>query len=165
MPSELPTPPRPKLIDLSFWLWLGAGVVGVITAIVTLRHFGELKAVVLAIVEQQYPLETSATREKVAGATVATLIGAGALITLLQATLALTMRSGRGWARLPLIGLTILGALYSVKVFAEAPPITQAGLLGTVALTVIASAPMFLPANRPWFAHRRMARSIGADHN
>lgn len=164
MPSELPAPPRPRLIDVSCWLWLGAGVVGVITTIATLRYFGELKTLVLTIIEQRYPLETPATREKVAGATVATLIGAGALIALLQTTLALTMRSGRGWARFALVGLTILGALYSVRVFGTAPPVIRAGLLSAVALMVIASTPMFLPGNRPWFAHRGVARSTGADN-
>lgn len=165
MPSELPAPPRPRLIDLSYWLWLAAGVVGIITAIATLRYFGELKAVVLAIVEQQYPLETPPTREKVAGAAVATLIGAGALIALVQMTLAVTMRSGRGWARFALIGFTVCGALYGVAVFGASPSITRAGLLATAALIVIASAPMFLPGNRSWFAHRRAARSTDSDNS
>ncbi|MGH3821505.1 MAG: hypothetical protein ACRDRA_01460 [Pseudonocardiaceae bacterium] len=164
MPSELPAPPRPRLIDLSYWLWFGACVVGVITAIATLRYFGELKALVLLTLEREHPLETLATRERVAMATVATLIGAGALIALVQTTLAFTMRSGRGWARFPLVGLTLLSALYSVKVFGEAPPITQAGLLASTALMVIASVPTCLPGTRTWFAHRRMARSIGADN-
>lgn len=165
MPSELPAPPRPRLVDLSHWLWLAAGVVGMITAIATLRYFGELKGVVLTILEQQYPLETPPTRDKVAGATVATLIGAGALIALIQMALAFTMRSGRGWARFALIAFTVCAALYGFKVFGAAPPITRAGLLATAALMVIASAPMFLPGNRPWFAHRRLARSIGTDNS
>lgn len=156
-------PPRPRLIDLSSWLWLAAGLVGLVTAIATLRHFGELEALVLAFMEQHYPLETPATREKVALAAVATLIGGGALIALLQMTLALTMRSGRGWARFALIGLTMCGALY-VRVFGAAPAITQAGLLATAALIVIASTPMFLTGNRSWFAHRRLVRSIGSDN-
>lgn len=164
LPSEVPAPPRPRLIDLSYWLWLGAGVVGVVTAVATLRHFGELKTLVLAIVDQQYPLETPGTREKVAGATVVTLIGAGAMIALLQTMLAVTMRSGRGWARFVMIGLTVLGALYGVAVFGAAPPTIRFGLLGTIALMVIASVLMVLPGNRAWFDHRRVARSIGADN-
>jgi hypothetical protein len=165
MPSELPAPPRPRLIDISHWLWLGAGLVGVITVIATLRHFGELNALVLGIIEQQYPLETPATREKAAEATVLTLIGAGALISLLQITLAVTMRSGRGWARFGLLGLVILGAIYEVAVFSAVPPITRVGLLANATLMVIAVVPTFLPGNRAWFAHQRLARSIGADNS
>lgn len=161
MPSEHPTAPRPRVIDLSYWLWFGACVIGMITTVATLRYFGELQALVLAIVEQQYPLETAATREKAAWATVATLIGAGALIPLVQLMLALAMRSGRGWARFALVGLTVLGALYGVAVFGAAPTISRAGLLASITVMVIASVPMLLPATRPWFAHRRVARSRG----
>jgi hypothetical protein len=155
MPSEVPVPPRPRVIELSYWLWVGACLLGVITVIVTLRFFGELKAVVLAIVDRQDPLETSATRDKVAGATVATLIGAGALLAVVQMAFAVTMRSGRGWARFALVGLTILGGLYSVAVFDAAPAISRAGILGSGALMVIALVPMFFPGARRWFADRR----------
>jgi hypothetical protein len=154
-------PARPQVIDVSYWLWVAACLAGLITAGVTLRYFSELRGVVLAIVEHQYPLETSATREKAAVTTVATLIGAGALIAVVQLVLAVTMRSGRGWARFMLIGLTILGALYSVAVFSAAPTISQVGMLAGTALMVIAWVPMFLPGTRAWFAHRRAVRSIG----
>jgi len=147
--------PRPRAVELSYWLWVGACLVGVLTAIVTLRFFGELKAVVLAIVDRQDPLETSATQEKVAGATVATLIGAGALLAVVQMAFAVTMRTGRGWARFALVGLTILGVLYSVAVFDAAPAVSRAGILGSGALMVIALLPMFLPGARRWFADRR----------
>jgi uncharacterized membrane protein len=161
MPSEQPAPARPRAVDLSYWLWFGACVFGMITTVATLRYFGELQTIVLTIIEQQYPLETAVTREKAAWATVATLIGAGALIILVQLLLALAMRSGRGWARFTLVGFTVLGALYGVVVLGAAPTISRAGLLASIAMMVIASVPMFLPATRPWFARRRIARSRG----
>ncbi len=163
MPSEHPAAARPRVVDVSYWLWFGACVIGMITTVATLRHFSELQTLVLAIVDQQYPLETPATREKAAWATVATLIGAGALIALVQLMLAVAMRSGRGWARYALVGLTVLGALYGVAVLDAAPTISRAGLLASISAMVIASVPMFLPATRPWFAHRRLARSSGYD--
>ena len=126
-----------------------------ITVVVTLRSFGDLKALVLAIVEHQYPLETPTTREKVARAAVATLIGAGALIVLVQLAFAFMMRSGRGWARFTLVGFTILAALYSYVVFDTASTIYRAGMLASTALMVIAWVPMFLPDTRTWFANRR----------
>lgn len=163
MPSEHPAPSRPRVVDLSYWLWFGACVIGMITTVATLRYFSELQTLVLAIIERQYPLETPATREKAAWATVATLIGAGALITLIQLMLALAMRSGRGWARFALIGLTVLGALYGVTVFGAAPTISRAGLLASTAVMAVASVPMLLPGTRPWFAHRLVDRSSGYD--
>ena len=145
-------PLRPRVIEFSYWLWVGACLVTMITAIVTLRSFEELKAMILAIVERQYPAETAVTREKVAAATVATVIGAGVLIAVVQLAFGLVMRSGRGWARFVLAGLTILGGLYSVAVFDTAPTISRAGILGSAALVVIALVLMFLPPARKWFA-------------
>jgi hypothetical protein len=161
MPSELAAQPRPWAIDVSYWLWLGACLVGVITAAATLRYFGELQAAVLAIVEQQFPDETPATRENVATATLATLIGAGVLVVLVQMAFAMAMHSGRGWARFALVLPALLGTLYSVAVFGTAPMMTKAGLLATTVLTISAVVPMFLPGAQAWFTQRRLARSGG----
>ncbi len=159
MPSELAARPRPRAIDVSYWLWLVACLVGVITAAATLRYFGELQAAILSIVEQQFPRETPGTRENVATATLAILIGAGVVVVLVQMALAMAMHSGRGWARFALILPALLVALYSVAVFGIAPMMTRAGLLTTAALMVIAAVPMFLPSVRAWFAQQRLARS------
>lgn len=161
MPSELAARPRPRVVDVSYWLWLGACLVGVITAAVTLRYFGELRAVMLSIVERQFPQEAPATREKAAIATVAVLIGAGVMIVLVQLALAIVMHSGRGWARSALVLLTLLGALYGAAVFGSAPAVSQAGLVISVVLMVSAAVPMFLPGTRVWFAQRHLARSGG----
>jgi uncharacterized membrane protein len=161
MPSELAARPRPRAIDVSYWLWLGACLVGVITAAATLRYFGELQAAVLSLVEQQFPRETPGTRENVATATLATLIGAGVLVVLVQMAFAMAMHSGRGWARFALILPALLVALYSVAVFGTAPMMTKVGLLTTIALMVTAAVPMFLPGARAWFAQQGLARSGG----
>ncbi len=165
MSSELAALPRPRVIDVSYWLWLGACLVGVITAAVALRYFGELQAAVLSIVERQFPRETPAMREQVATATLATLIGAGVLVVLAQLAFAIAMHAGRGWARFALVLLTLLGALYSVAASATAPTMTRAGLLTTTVLMVIAMVPMFLPGARTWFAQQRLARSGGYDYS
>lgn len=164
MPSELAVRPRPRVVDVSYWLWLGACLVGVITAAVTLPYFGELQTAILSIVERQFPGETPATREQVATAALATLIGAGVLVVLIQLAFAIAMHSGRGWARFVIALLTFLDALYSVAVFGPAPTITQAGLLATTVLMVIAVVPMFLPGARAWFAQQHLARSGGYDY-
>ncbi len=154
-------PERPRVVHISFWLWLGACSIGLITVLVTLRYFGELRATISAIVDRQFPQETPATRGKAATATVATLIGAGALIVLIQLALAVAMRSGRSWARFALVGLSLLGGLYSVAVFGSAPLISRVGLIVSFALMVTAVVTMFLPGARTWFSQQRVVWSDG----
>jgi uncharacterized membrane protein len=164
MPSELAARPRPRGIDVSYWVWLAACLVGVITAAATLRHFGELQDTIVSIVERQFPDETPATRAEVATATLAILIGAGVVVILAQMAFAMAMHSGRGWARFALILPALLGTLYGVAVFGTAPMMTRVGLLTTTALMIIAAVPMFLPGARTWFAQRHLARSRGYGH-
>ncbi|MGH3898526.1 MAG: hypothetical protein ACRDTA_09775 [Pseudonocardiaceae bacterium] len=161
MPSELAARPRPRAIDVSYWLWLAACLVGVITAAATLHYFDELQAAVLSIIERNSPGETPRTRENVATAMLAILIGAGVLLVLVQMAFAMAMHSGRGWARFALVLPALLGALYSIAVFSSSPMMTQAGLLATIVLMIVATVPMFLPGTRAWFAQQRLARSGG----
>ncbi|MDQ4010602.1 MAG: hypothetical protein M3228_07890 [Actinomycetota bacterium] len=165
LPSELAAQPRPRLIDLSYWLWLAACLIGVITAAATLRYFGDLQDAMFSIVERQFPDEARATNAEVATAAVAILIGAGVLAILVQMALAMAMHSGRGWARFALIPAALLGALYSAAVFGTAPTMTKAGLLATTVLMVIAVVPMFLPGARAWFAQRGLTRSGSPDYS
>lgn len=151
-------PPRPRVIDVAYWLWFAACVVGMISAVATMRYFSELHATVLSIVSRQFPQETPGTRDRAATGTVATLIGTGVVIVAVQMALAVAMRSGRGWARFALVGLTVIGAVYGGSVFGSAPTICRVGLLTGIALMVVAVVPMFLPGARRWFAQRRVAR-------
>jgi hypothetical protein len=159
MPSEVAVRTRPRVVDVSYWTWLGACLVGVITAAATLRYYGDLQAAVLSMVDRQFPGETPAMREEVATATLAILIGGGVALILVQMALALVMRSGRGWARFALLAPALVGGLYSVAVFGTAPMATRAGLLTTTALMLIATILMFLPNARPWFDHLGEQRS------
>lgn len=156
MRSDRPAPPR--VVHVACWLWFAAGLAGIITAAATLRYFGELHAMMLSIVDRQFPQETPVTRDRAATATVATLIGAGVLISLIQLAFAVAMRSGRSWARFALVGLSIVGALYCAAVFGPAPQLSRFGLLATIALMVIAAVPMFLPGSQRWFAQQHIAR-------
>lgn len=160
-PSELAWRPRPRVVDIAYWSWLGACLVGVITAVVTLVYFDQLQAGMSSIVAREFPNETPATRDEVATVAVAILIGAGALVAVVQVAFAVAMRSGRGWARLVLVLLGVLGVLYTVVTFGAAPVLTQAGMLATTALMLIAVVLMCLPVAGPWFAQQRLARSGG----
>ena len=165
MPSELAALPRPRIIDLSYWLWLLACLVGVITAAATLRYFGDLQDAMFSIVGRQFPGEARATHAEVATAAVAILIGAGVVVILVQMGLAMAMHSGRGWARFALILPAGLGVIYSVAMFGTAPAMTKAGLVATTVLMIIAVVPMFLPDARAWFAQRRLTRSDSYDYS
>jgi hypothetical protein len=159
MPSELAALPRPRIIDFSYWLWLLACLVGVITAAATLRYFDDLHDALMSIAERQFPGEARATYAEVATATLATLIGAGVVVILVQMALAMAMHSGRGWARFALIVPAGLGVIYSLAVFGTAPAMTKAGLVATTVLVIVAVIPMFLPHARAWFEQRRITRS------
>ncbi|MGH3942042.1 MAG: hypothetical protein ACRDTG_26150 [Pseudonocardiaceae bacterium] len=164
-PSQLAALPRPRVIDVSYWLWLGACLVGVITVAVTLIYFGELQADMLSLVEQQFPDESAGNRDQVATTAVAVLIGTGVLIVLIQMALAIVLHSGRGWARFALVVVGLLGTLYGIAVVGATPVVTKAGLLATVVLMVIAMVLMFLPGARAWFRQRRLAQSANYDHS
>jgi hypothetical protein len=161
VPSELAAQPRPRAIDVSYWLWLAACLVGVITAAASLRYFGDLQDAMFSLVGQQFPDEKPATRAEVATAAAAILVGAGVAVILVQMALAMAMHSGRGWARFALILPVLVGGLYSVAMFGTAPATTKAGVLITTALTIVAVVPMFLPDARAWFTQCRLARSGG----
>lgn len=165
MPSELAALPRPRIIDFSYWLWLLACLVGVITAAATLRYFDDLHDAMMSIAERQFPGEARATYAEVATAALATLIGVGVLVILVQMALAMAMHSGRGWARFALILPAGLAVIYSFAVFGTAPAMTKAGLVATTVLVIIAVVPMFLPGARAWFAQRHLARSDSYDYS
>ncbi len=158
-PLQAAAQPRPRGIDVSYWLWLGACLIGVLTATATLRYFDQLQAELLLIVEQEFPGETPATRDEVAMAAVAILIGAGVLVALAQTAFAITMYSGRGWARFVLVLLALLGWVYGLSVFSAAPTVTKVGLVTSAALMVVAVVLMFPAGARRWFAQRSLARS------
>jgi len=178
-PSQTAAVARPRVIEVSYWLWLAACLVGVITAAATFGYLDQLQADMLSLVEREFPNETPAKRDEVAAAAVATLIGAGALIVLTQTAFAVAMHSGRGWARFPLLLLTLVVVAYNIVVIGAVPAITaaagsmvtvpvvavpavtKAGLPACTALMVIAVVLMFLPGTRAWFAQRRIARSGG----
>lgn len=160
-PSQTAMLARPRVIGVSYWLWLAACLLGVITVAVTLSYFDQLQADIVSMVEREFPNETPAKREEVATAAVAIVIGAGVLIVLAQTAFAVGMHSGRGWTRYPLILLTLIGVAYNVILIGAVPTVTQAGLLAGTALMVIAVVLMFLPHTRAWFAQRQLARSGG----
>lgn len=164
-PSQLSAQPRPRVVDVSYWLWLAACLIGVITVAATLIYFSQLQAGMLSMIERQFPRETPATREQVATAAVAILIGAGVLVVLVQMALAILLHSGRGWARFALVVFGVIGIGYGIAVVGAAPMVTKAGLGATVVLMVIAGVLMFLSRARTWFAQGHRVHSASYDNS
>ena len=160
-PSETTTLARPRVVRVSYGLWLAACLLGVITAAATLNYFDQLQADLLSLVEQEFPNEAPAKRDEVATAAVAILIGAGVLIFVVQTAFAVAMHSGRGWTRYPLVLFTFAGVAYNIVVVGAVPTVTQVGLPASTALMVIAMVLMFVPPTQAWFTQRHLARSGG----
>jgi low temperature requirement protein LtrA len=128
---------------------------GVITAVLSLRHFDEYKAALLAITQRDYPTETAATQEQVATAGVGVLLGAGMLVVVLQLVFSLAMRSGRNWARFVLVLIGGVGLFYAFLVVNSVSFDIKVSIGAAAGLAVVGVLAMFLPGTGKWFERDR----------
>ncbi|MBA3955880.1 MAG: hypothetical protein H0X58_04370, partial [Acidimicrobiia bacterium] len=128
---------------------------GVITAVLSLRHFDEYKAALLAITQRDYPTETAATQEQVATAAVGVLIGVGVLVVVLQMIFSLAMRSGRNWARFVLVLIGGVGLFYAFLVVRSVSFDIKIGIAAAADLAVVGVLTMFMPGAGEWFKRDR----------
>lgn len=146
---------RPKEVEISFWLWIGTIVLGLIGSLPILIQFDELRAQAINQALAQDPtLDRSAIESITTGALV---VGAviGLLLVIAQIIFVFLMRGGRNWARIVLAvlgGLAVLAALIGV---AGTTGAMGAGSLLQLLLQVGAIVTMFLPAANAWFRPRR----------
>jgi len=144
-------PPRPRAVAVSYWCWLTACLVGTTTAAVTVLSFDQLQAGLLTMVEREFPNEATATRDEVATAALAILIGFGVTVVLAQMMVAILMHAGRRGARPALVLLAVIGGVYVVGVLGAVPLATKVGLLITAGLMAVAAILMFVPGVGRWF--------------
>ena len=146
---------RPRVIDVAHGFWMLSCLAGVITAMLSLRHFDEYKATLLAITQRDHPTETAATLEQVATVGAGVLIGAGVLVVTLQMIFSLAMRSGRNWARFVLVLIGGVGLFYAFLVVNSVSFDIKIGIAVAANLAVVGVLTMFMPGAGEWFKRDR----------
>jgi hypothetical protein len=153
-PAAPPRGPRPRVVEISFWLWV---VYLALTAIGVLVAFTQLDGVQAEVVNR---LAEDPSLDRALIERVVTGVFVGVLVTILVFVvaafiLALLMRGGRNWARIVLAvlgGLAVLLGLFGLA--GNAGPVLGAGLLPLL-LLIGAIATMFSSAANTWFRPRR----------
>lgn len=150
--------PRPKEVELSFWLWVTSFVIGLIGLSLFVGQYDTIRDTALEEARREAQrqggsldiaqIETVTTVFLVIGVII------GLVFSLVQLLLAFFMRKGRNWARIVLAvigGISLLFGLLSLTGIAG----------GQLALTVVslivligAIVTMFLPGANPWFRPR-----------
>lgn len=153
-PSEV-VARRSRSVDVSAALWAAAAVLCLLAALVMLLDLDGTQAAVRAIVDRDFPDETSVTRDRAVALAAAVLVGGAFVVGMAIGVGAATMRSGRGGARFVLVlllGLTLVQIVLGVGVVSAA----ALGLLAVAAVLGVAGAvAMYLPGANRWFATRR----------
>jgi hypothetical protein len=135
----------PKLVNYSFWMIIAAGVLSILSILVTIPSLDD-PAMRSTFEEQLRSSGQNIQFEDVKGFIIGTmvvfaLVGAG-----LYALVAFNVRKGKNWAR-------ILGTVFAaLSVFSLFPPglNTLVGLLGIAAIVML-----YLPASAPYFQKRQ----------
>ena len=150
---------RPRVLTVSFWCWLLGSLLGAVSVAVTATKMSAMRAEFARLASERDGEAAQSTIDSVAAASVLIVIGVGIVLALFGLLLAGAMRAGRGWARIFLSVIAVLVAAYVALVSSALTdpmldtlrtPVT-AGLLGYVALVVVAAVCMFLPGASAWF--------------
>ncbi|MGQ0716171.1 MAG: hypothetical protein ACT4NP_02440 [Pseudonocardiales bacterium] len=141
---------RPRVVEISFWLWIATVFLGVLGVVVMYIQIDLLRAELVNSLLAQDPTVDRSTVERFAtvGSVVAIVIGL--LLVGAQLLLVFLMRGGRNWARIVLAVLGGLIVLFGVIGFAAS---SASGLLQLL-LLVGAIVTMFLPTANAWFRPR-----------
>ncbi|MGH3854306.1 MAG: hypothetical protein ACRDR6_12600 [Pseudonocardiaceae bacterium] len=143
--------PRPREVEISFWLWIATFVLGVVGAITMYSQINQIRAEAISRVLAQNPAADQSTIES--ATTTALVVGVvlGLLVVVAEIVFVFLMRGGRNWARIVLAvfgGLGVLFGLLGLAVNSGAGSVT--GLLQLL-LLIGALVTMFLPAANVWF--------------
>jgi hypothetical protein len=149
-PEAPSRPPRPKGLEISFWLWITYLAIGASNAVIGFIQRDRNRADAINAVIAQYPGMDRAMVESVATGVVLGMVVLGLLFVVAGLSLALLMRGGRNWAR---IVLPVLGCL-SILVMIG-PVGTDLQALFQFLLLVGAIVMMFQRPVNQWFRPRR----------
>ena len=145
-----PRAPRPKGLEISFWLWITYLTIGASNAVIGFIQRDRNRAEAINVVVAQYPGMERAMIESLATGVVLGMVVLGLLFAVAGLSLALLMRGGRNWAR---IALPVLGCL-SILVMIG-PVGTDLQALFQLLLLVGAIVMMFQRPVNEWFRPRR----------
>lgn len=153
--SRLSAPPiaarkglaRPRVVNLSWRLWLVATVVAIATVAVAVSRLDAIRADLGREVLERDPSMSEDAVARVVHASVLVIVVAGLVLGVAGGLFALTLRRGKGWARVMLTAVAVLAVGYGWLVVSA----TGWLVLGYAALTVAATVCMYLPGGRRWF--------------
>ncbi|MGH3916438.1 MAG: hypothetical protein ACRDTC_23965 [Pseudonocardiaceae bacterium] len=148
-------PTRPKEVTISFWLWAGNALIGLVVIVVVISQYDTIRDVVLDGAREAAQRQGGIVDERQLDVITTAVIVVFAVVFLAVSTaqllFAVFMRNGRNWAR---IVLTVLGGLLLLVQLLSLTG-TAGGELALTALStavlVAAIITMYLPAANPWF--------------
>jgi len=147
--------PRPKEVEISFWLWIATVVLGLVSVLVTYPQIDRIRADAINEALAQDPtLDRSLIESVTTGALVAGIV-IGLLIVVAELVFVFLMRGGRNWARIVLAVLGGLGVLFGLIGLAGATGSMLAIAVPQLLLLIGAIVAMFLPAANAWFRPRQ----------
>jgi hypothetical protein len=141
-------------VTVAAGLWLAAGALGVVAALVMLLDLAALEGAVRGVADRDFPHELQATRDRAVALTSAVLVAGGA-VGLAQVGVALRLRAGRGAVRYLLVLLLAAAAVEVVLALGVVDAVARLALVLGVACGGSAAVLMYLPAANRWYATRR----------
>jgi hypothetical protein len=156
---------RPRAVDVSFWCWFAGSLLVAATVAVVSTRTAPMRAEFARLAIAGDPDASTATIERVAGASVLAVVGTGALLGVLGLVLAGLMRAGRNWARVTLVAGALIAMAYTAfcatsltePMLDDRGALVSAGLLVYTATILAGVVCMFLPGGKAWF-HRPSGR-------
>ncbi|HEY3896207.1 MAG TPA: hypothetical protein VGL88_12650 [Pseudonocardiaceae bacterium] len=155
-PSSIPVRgPRPRVVEISFWLWIIDLVIAVIGCVVAFSQLDRIRTEAINRILVQTPTLDRGSIENVATAVLIGTVAVVLLFVIAEIVFVFLMRGGRNWARIVLAVVGGLGVLFEI--------IGLAGLTGSMFVVALAQlllilgaiATMFAPAANAWFRPRR----------
>lgn len=151
-----PRGPRPRTVEISFWLWMVILTFGAVSTLIALTQIERLRTEAINQMVAEDPTLDRAAIESVAnGALIGTVV-VGLAFVVLGFLFAFLMRGGRNWARIALAvlgGLAVLVGLLGLVTVSGPTAVTS---LIQLLLVVGAIATMFGSQANAWFRRPRL---------
>lgn len=155
VPGPPPREPRPRTVEISFWLWMVILTFGAVSSLLALAQIDRLRTEAINQMAAQDPTLDRSTIESVAtGALIGTVL-VGLVFVTIGFVFAFLMRGGRNWARIALAvlgGLAVLVGLFGLVNVSGPTAVTSFVQLLLVAGAIVT---MFGSQANAWFRRPR----------